>query len=724
MLYKIALFFLIFASVACAQGSGSIIKIQDANALWTGLMNETALSVNQKVYFPKGINGRVFVVTDSFSSTVTYEAGDILMANGSGLNYMPRFPHGGDNTAFVCVPGNSDIPSWAGFSTIVSGSTVAVINNPDGTTINTHNTIQNSTANVALVLKEEATQTSAVLSWLRQDGGAAHDIINHSGVVRVSAGGTGLVSYTTGDIPYASGATTISKLGIGANKTILTSSGSAPQWSSSLTLDGGSLTIGNSTTPGAVTLYDNSNHYQVLGLSTQSANLVFNFPPTAGSSGYVLQTDGTGQTSWTAAGGSGTVTSVAVSGGTTGLTTSGGPITSSGTITLAGTLVVANGGTGTTTLTGVVHGNGTSAMTAANVNLASEVTGTLPYANGGTGATSYTTNGALYAGSSAFASTAAMTNGQVLVGSTSSNPVLTTITAGTNMSVTNGAGSISIACTLPGTAGATAQANTNTDPTGNSTEKMAGLAESFTPQGSGICLLMLSGTMSNALASTLTVQLRYGTGSAPAQGATLTGTTVGSKIQAAQSNSGQQYPFSLNAVVTGLTAGTVYWADVSSSSNTGGVTKLSLGVPSFSMVELPLSPTGTTAQSTPSDPTGNGNSAYKMMGLAGSITPSSSGRILLIISGDGQVGSSAAGGNIKLKYGTSTAPTNGATETGTTAGGILNYRNSAAAQVFPYSQQAVITGLTVGTAYWLDEALISSAGTASLKDISISAIEF
>lgn len=44
----------------------------------------------------------------------------------------------------------------------------------------------------------------------------------------------------------------------------------------------------------------------------------------------------------------GTVTSVGVSGGTTGLTTSGGPITTSGTITLAGTLAVANGGTGAT----------------------------------------------------------------------------------------------------------------------------------------------------------------------------------------------------------------------------------------------------------------------------------------------------------------------------------------------------------------------------------------
>ena len=46
--------------------------------------------------------------------------------------------------------------------------------------------------------------------------------------------------------------------------------------------------------------------------------------------------------------GAGTVTSVDVSGGTTGLTTSGGPVTTSGTITIAGTLAVANGGTGAT----------------------------------------------------------------------------------------------------------------------------------------------------------------------------------------------------------------------------------------------------------------------------------------------------------------------------------------------------------------------------------------
>jgi hypothetical protein len=50
--------------------------------------------------------------------------------------------------------------------------------------------------------------------------------------------------------------------------------------------------------------------------------------------------------------GGGTVTSVAASGGTTGLTFTGSPITTSGTLTLGGTLAVANGGTGVTSSSG------------------------------------------------------------------------------------------------------------------------------------------------------------------------------------------------------------------------------------------------------------------------------------------------------------------------------------------------------------------------------------
>ena len=51
----------------------------------------------------------------------------------------------------------------------------------------------------------------------------------------------------------------------------------------------------------------------------------------------------------------GTVTSVSGSGGTTGLTLTGGAITTTGTLTLGGTLAVANGGTGATTTQGAIN---------------------------------------------------------------------------------------------------------------------------------------------------------------------------------------------------------------------------------------------------------------------------------------------------------------------------------------------------------------------------------
>ena len=82
---------------------------------------------------------------------------------------------------------------------------------------------------------------------------------------------------------------------------------------------------------------------------------------------------------WSTPSGSGTVTSVDVSGGTTGLTTSGGPVTSSGTVTLAGTLAVANGGTGTATPSIVAGSNVTVTGTWPNQTIASTSSGGVSY---------------------------------------------------------------------------------------------------------------------------------------------------------------------------------------------------------------------------------------------------------------------------------------------------------------------------------------------------------
>lgn len=95
------------------------------------------------------------------------------------------------------------------------------------------------------------------------------------------------------------------------------------------------------------------------------------------------------------------------------------------TVHTVGTLPVASGGTGATTLTGYVKGSGTSAFTAAAAVPFSDVTGTVPVAQGGTGLT------------------ATPTNGQLAIGN-GTGFTLATLTAGTNVTITNSAGGITI----------------------------------------------------------------------------------------------------------------------------------------------------------------------------------------------------------------------------------------------------------------------------------------
>jgi hypothetical protein len=79
-------------------------------------------------------------------------------------------------------------------------------------------------------------------------------------VTPTTAGGTGLTSYTAGDLLYYATGTTLSKLGIGTNGQILKSTGSAPAWETVSNLAVTSITFGTTgltpatATQGAVTV--------------------------------------------------------------------------------------------------------------------------------------------------------------------------------------------------------------------------------------------------------------------------------------------------------------------------------------------------------------------------------------------------------------------------------------------------------------------------------------
>lgn len=207
--------------------------------------------------------------------------------------------------------------------------------------------------------------------------------------------------------------------------------------------------------------------------TTFSATLYPIVPVTAGGSGSTALTskgilfgNGTGPVNVTAAGTTGTLLKGV---------TSGDPVFGAvaAATDISGTLPVANGGTGSTSLTskGVILGNGTGAVnvtavgttgtvlkgvTSGNpvfsaVALATDVSGTLPVANGGSGSTSLALNGILFGNTTNPVNvTSAGTTGTVLKGLTGGNPSFGAVALATDISGTlpvanGGSGSTSLA---------------------------------------------------------------------------------------------------------------------------------------------------------------------------------------------------------------------------------------------------------------------------------------
>lgn len=139
-----------------------------------------------------------------------------------------------------------------------------------------------------------------------------------------------------------------------------------------------------------------------------------------------------------------------------------------------------------------------------------------------------------------------------------------------------------------------------------------------------------------------------------------------------------------------------------------------------------LSTVGAVLSALPSDPTGTtSTAAFKMMGVGGTcaITPVASTRMLITISGNVSNSTATAGATIDVQYGTGTAPTNGAALTGTQLAGTPTFSLSLTNQRVPFSITGIASGLTLATAYWIDMAVIATAGTASVGNLTCVANE-
>jgi hypothetical protein len=255
-----------------------------------------------------------------------------------------------------------------------SGSQIITIKQGSGATVNVPN------GSKVMVVTDGAGAGAAVLNANPTEVGGTVTSVGGTGTVNgitltgtvTSSGnltlggaltGVNLTSQVTGTLPIANGGTGTTSTTFANLTTNVT--GTLP------VANGGT---GSTTASGALTN---------LGLTATAAelNTLDGITATTTELNYTDGVTSNIQTQLNAKG-VGSVTSVAVSGGTTGLTTSGGPITGSGTITLAGTLAVANGGTGVTSSTGSGSVVLNTSPTLATPNLGTPSAATLTNATG------------------------------------------------------------------------------------------------------------------------------------------------------------------------------------------------------------------------------------------------------------------------------------------------------------------------------------------------------
>jgi hypothetical protein len=272
-----------------ASGSGITALTGDVSATGSGSVAATVNKVNGVAYSSGPSTNTVPVVTAA--NTVTYEA-------------VP-------NSALA----NSSLT--LGSTSVSLGATAASITGLTSIGVGSSNTatIQNPSASAAYNFNLPTSAGSSGQVLISAGGGASPMTW---GSLSVGGGGTGLTSGNSGGIPYFSSGTTMASsaaltnhglvvgggsgaapytVAVGGAGTILTGTGGDPGFSATPTLG----VNGTSGTTGQIALANGATSGQSTTIAPSASTTsawTMTLPSSGGTNGYVLQTNGSGTTSW------------------------------------------------------------------------------------------------------------------------------------------------------------------------------------------------------------------------------------------------------------------------------------------------------------------------------------------------------------------------------------------------------------------------------------------